>query len=75
MTIVAWFRAILGILGLFLIALPFLPLTLLSSTNYISFLSNKVLSIITGALLVILAFWLWRIAVRRRMMLYGPLYR
>ena len=75
MTIGAWFRLILGIIGIFLIALPFLPLNLLPASQIIGFLSNNALSIIVGALLVILAFWLWRMAVRRRMMLYGSLYR
>jgi hypothetical protein len=75
MTIGAWFRLILGIIGLFLIALPFLPFNMLPASQILGFLSNNALSIIAGALLVILAFWLWRIARRRRMMLYGPLYR
>jgi len=75
MAIGAWFRLILGIIGIFLIALPFLPFNLIPNSQIISFLSNKNISIIAGALLVILAFWLWRMAIRKRMMLYGQLYR
>ncbi|MCX6749526.1 MAG: hypothetical protein NTW17_02150 [Candidatus Pacearchaeota archaeon] len=75
MSVGTWFRVILGIIGLFLIALPFLPFDLLPANKILGFLSNNALSVIIGALLVILTFWLWRIAVRRRMMLYGPLYK
>jgi hypothetical protein len=75
MTITAWFRLILGIIGVVLIALPFLPFNLLPTSQIISLLSNNTLSIIAGSLLVIFAFWLWRMAIRRKMMLYGQLYR
>jgi len=62
----------LGILGLALIALPFLPLNILPAGSLvgIDILDNNALSIIVGALLVIIAFLLWR-RERKRRMLFG----
>ena len=59
------FRKLLFIIGLLLIALPFSPLFLpfdiipQGSLVGINILSNDILSIILGVVLVIIAFWSW----------------
>jgi hypothetical protein len=64
------FRKFLFVLGLFLIALPFLPFNIIPQGSLVGFdiLSNNILSIAAGVLLIILAFLSWR---RERRMLFS----
>ncbi len=72
-----FFRWLFGILGFVLIVLPFLPFNMppAGSIVGISVLSNKVLSIILGVLIIIFVFWSWRSERKRNLMMYGPPYK
>ena len=66
------FRKLLFVLGVILIALPFLPLNLIPAGSLVGIdvLDNNILSIALGIFLVILALWSWN-RERKRRMLFG----
>ena len=66
------FRKLLFIIGIILIALPFLPLNLIPAGSLvgIDMFGNDILSIALGIILVILALWSWN-RERKRRMLFG----
>ena len=60
-------RRIFFVIGIVLVALPFLPFSLIPEDSILGFVSNDILSIALGILVLIFAFLSWR-ASRRRMM-------
>ena len=68
------FRKLLFVLGVILIALPFLPLNLIPAGSLVGIdvLDNNILSIALGIFLVILAFWSWNRERKRRRLFGGP---
>ncbi len=66
-------RRLFGFIGVVLIALPFLPLDLLPQETLVEFISNDVLSIVAGILVLVLVFMSWnRERKMRRMLFMGP---
>lgn len=56
------FRKLLFVIGLVLIALPFLPFDIIPAGSLIGIdlLNNNILSVVIGAIILLLAFWSWR---------------